>query len=335
MLEPPDLPLNTLAACLLTEYGLRAGDITFLPLGADVNTAVYRVTADDGAAYFLKLRRGPFDPLTVAIPHLLHAQGIRQVIPPFQTHSGHLSTRLEPFTVILYPFVAGRDGYEVAMSPAQWRALGVALRGLHTTTLPPALAANLPHETYNPHWRELVRQFQEMVVGRTFADPVAAQCAAFLHGQRAVVTHLVRRADALAAVLQTRNVSMVLCHGDVHAGNALLTDDGGLYVVDWDTMLPAPKERDLMAVGMGGSWQGADIEAWFYEGYGATEVDRHALAYYRYERVLQDIAEFGKQLLLSDAGGADRAQSLHYLMGSFEPGSVVEAALHTERQISS
>lgn len=335
MLEPPDIAPATLAARLRAEYGLRASDVEFLPLGADVNTAVYRVISEDGTAYFLKLRRGPFDLLTVAIPHLLHGQGICQVVPPILTLSGQLNARFDPFTLVLYPFVAGCDGYARELSPAQWRELGVALRGLHTAVLPSALAESIPHETYTARWRDAVRQLQSMVVDTAFADPVAAQCAAFLHAQRKVIAHIVRRAQELAADLQARNVSMVLCHGDMHAGNAHLTEDGTLYVVDWDTLLFAPKERDLMAVGMGGRWQGAEVEGWFYEGYGPVEVDRHALTYYRYERVIQDIAAFGEQLLLSNAGGADRAQSLHYLTGSFAPGSVVEAALETDRDIAS
>ncbi len=335
MLEPPDIAPATLAARLRAEYGLRASDVDFLPLGADVNTAVYRVTAEDGTACFLKLRRGPFDPLTVAIPHLLHTQGIRQVIPPILTVSGQLNARLDLFTLVLYPFVVGCDGYEVALSSAQWRELGVALRGLHTAVLPSALAESIPHETYTAQWRDAVRRLQSMVADTAFADSVAAQCAAFLHAQREVIARMVRRAEELAADVRARNVSMVLCHGDMHAGNAHLTEDGALYVVDWDTLLFAPKERDLMAVGMGGSWQGAAVESWFYEGYGPAEIDRHALAYYRYERIIQDIAAFGEQLLWSDAGGADRAQSLHYLTGSFAPRSVVEAALRTDRQVAS
>lgn len=330
MLEPPDISIDTLAACLQSDYGLHVRSVTFLPLGADVNTAVYRVTAEDGAACFLKLRRGPFDPLTVAIPYFLHEQGLRQVIAPILTRAGQLSARLDRFTLVLYPYIAGYDGYAQELTPAQWRELGSALRGLHAAALPPALAESLPHETYTARWRDAVRRFQALVEGTSFVDPVAAQCASFLHEQGELITHMVRRADELAANLQVRKVRFVLCHGDMHAGNAHLTEDGALYVVDWDTMLFAPKERDLMAVGMGGSWRGAEVEAWFYEGYGAAEVDRHALAYYRYERIIQDIAAFGEQLLLSDAGGADRAQALHYLMGSFAPGNVVAAALQTD-----
>lgn len=54
MLESPDLQDKDIVDCLENEYELAITSIDFLPLGADLNTAVYRVsTADD--SYFLKL----------------------------------------------------------------------------------------------------------------------------------------------------------------------------------------------------------------------------------------------------------------------------------------
>jgi hypothetical protein len=60
MLEKPEIQDNKIIACMQAEYELRAAQITFLPLGADLNTAVYRATAGDAAQYFVKLRSGVF-----------------------------------------------------------------------------------------------------------------------------------------------------------------------------------------------------------------------------------------------------------------------------------
>jgi spectinomycin phosphotransferase len=68
MLEPPDVQEAQHIACLEAAYGLSITEIAFLPLGADVDTAVYRVVADDTTPYFLKLRRGLFPEATVTIP---------------------------------------------------------------------------------------------------------------------------------------------------------------------------------------------------------------------------------------------------------------------------
>jgi spectinomycin phosphotransferase len=116
MLEPPDIPVDRIAACLRAAYDVRAADIAFLPLGADQNTAVYRAIVRDGTPYFVKLRRGAFDETTVALPRFLHEQGIAPIIPPLVTGEGRLSAELAPFTVIVYPFVEGRSGFDVVLS---------------------------------------------------------------------------------------------------------------------------------------------------------------------------------------------------------------------------
>lgn len=52
--------------------------LTFLPLGADVNTAVYRADDAGGRAFFLKLRRGPREVLVALIlKRAARAQRIR------------------------------------------------------------------------------------------------------------------------------------------------------------------------------------------------------------------------------------------------------------------
>src|SRR5262245_25509715 len=78
ILEKPDLQDEKLIACLQDAYGLHAEYITFLPLGADVNTAVYRAVADDTTAYFVKLRRGTFGEMSVALPKRSRTSRIRR-----------------------------------------------------------------------------------------------------------------------------------------------------------------------------------------------------------------------------------------------------------------
>jgi spectinomycin phosphotransferase len=332
MLEKPDLPDEQLIACLWNDYGLRIVQVDFMPLGNDLNTAVYRVVADDARPYFLKLRGGEFDQITVAIPRLLSDQGMTHVIAPIATSAGQLSTRMDAFAVILFPFVEGRNGFEADVSDRQRVELGAALKRLHTLDLPPALRQRIPREAYAPYWRELVREFQARAEDTDFAEPVAAQLAALLRAKRAVIDELIQRAEQLGNQLQNRSLEYVVCHADIHAWNVLIDADDALYIVDWDTLILAPKERDLMFIGAGvdNVWRSAREEALFYQGYGATEIEPQALAYYRYERIVEDIAAYCQQLLLTDQGGKDREEGLRQLVNQFEPGNVIEVALASE-----
>jgi len=49
-----------------------------------------------------------------------------QIIPPIQTASGQLWTRVDRFALMLYPFVEGDNGYNRTLSEPQWRQLGGA-----------------------------------------------------------------------------------------------------------------------------------------------------------------------------------------------------------------
>ncbi len=334
MLEKPDLKDEKIIACLQAEYGLRVVQLTFLPLGADLNTSVYRAVADYQAVYFVKLRRGIFDETAVTLPKWISDQGIAQIIPPLATKTGQLWANLDAFKLILYRFVAGHNGYVVAMSDRHWRDFGTALKRIHTAVVPPALTSRIQQETYSPQARESIKSFLARIEHDIFDDPIAIKLAAFLQTKRAEIRDLVERAERLALDLQARRPEFIVCHSDLHAGNILIDINGALYMVDWDNPILAPKERDLMFIGGGQGFIGHSAQAeetLFYQGYGQTQIDQSALAYYRYERIIQDIAVECEQIFLSNQGGADREQALHYLMSNFLPNHVLEITYKADK----
>lgn len=328
MLTPPDIADDAIIACLRDSFGLRVAQVAFLPLGADVNSAVYRVIADDGAPYFLKLRSGAIDEVSVAVPAFLHAQGIERVMAPLATTTGELWVRAHGFGWRLYPFFEGQDGFEVGLSQAQWIALGQSMRAVHTTRPPAELAALLPREAYSPALRDSVRAFGRQVERERFDDPTAARFAAVWQTKRDEIGALVERAEQLARALQSRDLELVICHSDLHGGNVLLGPAGELAIVDWDEPILAPKERDLMFIGggIGAIWNNDQEVAWFYQGYGQAEIDLAALAYYRNERIVADLVAYGDQIFGMQGSVVDREEGLRQVIGQFLPGGVVEIA---------
>ena len=306
-------------------YGVRAADLAYLPIGADRNTTAYRLVAADGAAYFLKLRSGPFNPASVEIQPWLREHGLAQVIEPISTVAGQPWTRVGEYAVVLYPFVEGQSGMQRPLSDPQWIELGEALKRLHGMGLPSATGESIPREAYADHFRAMVRGFMRQAEDTVFDDPIAGDLAAMLRARRETVLDLVSRAELHATALKQVALELVLCHADIHAANVMVADDGRLFIVDWDTLLYAPKERDLMFIGagVGRVWRDERERTLFYTGYGATQVDPTALAYYRYERIVEDIAEYADQALSSDADETERARALQRLAIQLEPGNVV------------
>lgn len=334
MLEKPDLNDEKIIACLQGEYGLHITQIAFLPLGADLNTAVYRVVAEDGTVYFLKLRRGEFNQASVTVPKYLGGLGIKQIIPPLTTQMGQLWANLTPFKAILYPYVEGHNGFEINLSDQQWIEFGSALKRFHTADIPSAITSGIQREKFSPKWRDIVKIFLERIKQETFEESVAAEMAVFLKAKGDETLELVERAERLAQILQEQPLEYILCHADIHGWNLLIDIHGALYMVDWDTLIFAPKERDLMFIGAGlGDSRGTphEEETLFYQGYGQTNINPVAIAYYRYERIIEDIAVYCEQIFLSDEGGEDRKQALEYLKSNFRPNGTIERAYQADQ----
>lgn len=334
MLEKPDIQDEAILTSVRDNYDLPVVQVTFLPWGADRDTAVYRGFSDNDQSYFLKLRSGTFDAMTIAVPRLLHEQGIAQIIAPLRTQSGGLWADLDRFKLTVFPFVEGRDGYMLTLSDQHWIDFGRAMKGIHTAKLPSDIRDQIHREDYSDQWRERVKAFQIMAAENDFADPVAIEFASFLNRERKAIGHLVQRAEDLAGAMKSQSEPLVLCHGDMHAGNAFIDNGDRLFVVDWDTLVLAPKERDLMYAG-GGQFCNhrppEEEERLFYQGYGSTEADPVGLAYYRYERIVQDIAEYCAMILPTEGDSADRENGSRQLQSQFAPGAVVELTYRSEQ----
>jgi spectinomycin phosphotransferase len=330
MLEKPDLQDQLIISRLADGFGLQVSKLDFLPLGADVNTAVYQVIDSSHEKYFLKLSKSDFDKISVLLPRFLSDQGLSAIIAPLETTSRQFRASLGDYTLVLYPFIDGKNGYEVELSDRQWLDFGSALKSLHKLHVPSDLANCVPTETYSTHWYDRVKTYQAQAESRTFIDPTAARLAEFMRSRRNVINRMLERADLLGQVLQARSLDFVLCHSDVHAGNLLISADGSLFLVDWDNPIFAPRERDLALIGGCPTWNSARQVALFFQGYGTAEIDTIALAYFRYERTIQDVAAFCEQIFLTDGGGEDRERSYEFLTGLFLPGHEVDFAVNTD-----
>lgn len=151
----------------------------------------------------------------------------------------------------------------------------------------------------------------------------------------APIHRLVDRAEQLAQKAQEELSPFVLCHSDLHGGNVLIGENDTFYIVDWDYSIMAPQERDLMFIGGGVAnvWNKPHEEELFYKGYGKAGVNRALLAYYRHERIVEDIAEYGQKLVLTTEGGPERMKWYEQFITQFDPQGVVDIAFNTDENL--
>ncbi len=340
MRDRPNIPDEQIVAKLENAYGLALGAVEFLPIGNDAASAVFRVDAKvDGKqrAFFLKLRRDQPNPASLRLPHHLRMQGIHSVVAPLATNSGELFAECDQYSLILYPWIDGESKLGKPLCPRMWRAWGAMMRAIHSVGLGKALQAQTPQEQYGKRWqgrlekveRALGRIRQSHEYAHDFALEYAIEYLIEMEERwreyAAQIEQARQRYAALASRLKARQHEHVICHADIHPANIIVDKAGAIHIVDWDEVMLAPKERDLMYFIVDGHAE--DAVAAFMDGYGDCQVDRAGIAYYRYDWLLQEFCDYGERVFLSP-GLSER--ELRFAVDEFErlfaPGDVHELA---------
>ena len=321
----------TVTTALRRHYGIDVASLEAVRGGEDIAAWVYRVkTVHAGPPYLVKVRGadGSRDAAAAVSRHLAD-QGLPHVVAPIRSTAGALAIGEAALSLTVYPFVEGRTGVEAGLGERHWIALGDLARRLHATVLPPELSDQLPTETYRPAELDTIRRVDGAVLAGDFGSRVAEEVAAFWRAHRDEILAIVERTAELGPQVERLSLPLVLCHADLHTWNVLIDGDGELWLIDWDEVVLAPKERDLMFVvgSIGAGLVEPHETALFFEGYGDAVVDPLALSYYRHAWAVQDIGGYGGQVfLVPSLGDEARSHAARILLGLFEPGGIVELA---------
>lgn len=333
MINPQFFSPQQIILALKTHYGIIASLLTPVAGGADLDAQTYKAEGIDQKTYFVKLKQGHDQTVGIALQSALYEAGIAQLIAPIKTIDQRLCQPLDGFMLTVYPFIIGKNGFDLPLDKNQWIALGHALRQIHTFALPLSIKENIRREDFSPRWREAVRSIYATIDVEKDNDPFVQKVLDFMKKHQETILRLVTIADRQATAIRKKDLDFVLCHTDIHAGNVLIQDDGTIFIVDWDAPLLAPKERDLMFIGggVGNVWNDPEGVEFFYQGYGATIIDMSILTYYRCERILEDIAIYYHDLLKPDT--ENKAEIFMFLNSIFDPNGVVDIALATEKAV--
>ncbi len=329
MREPPKIPEEYLRACLQDHYGLSSTTLEFLPLGLDNHAGVYRVVSEQGTAYLLKVTSRPLYESGCLVPGYLNDQGITSVVAPVPTSNGALWARGEEWTVIVYPFIDGDTSW-TGMTNEQWKEVGTIFQQIHQVRLSPKGFESLRKETFDPteyvQWIHAFETQHARALGGTSASKHALRSSWVAH--QSTIHTTATSLEVLGSVLQRRTLPYVVCHADLHPANLLRDHSGHVFVIDWDEVMLAPKERDFLFIKeLSAASSALPGTPAFWEGYGVAEIDWIALTYYRYERVIQDVIECAQEVFFrDDLGEETKADSVQLFQAILAEGGEIDAA---------
>ena len=243
----------------------------------------------------------------------------------------------------MVPWVAGGRALDGGMGDAHWQSYGALLAAVHAAPVPDDLAGVLPREDHLPdRVAAATRAVDALVDVGTAApargassDPVVSALRREWRDASERVASLLDHADRLGRRLRPRETAPVICHGDPHLGNLLVADASDVWLVDWDDVVLAPPERDLMFV-LGGVLAFAPVTdqqaGWFWRGYGAVDLDPERLAYHQCTRALDDVAGWAALALDVDAHSESaRRDALSIVRGVLSPTGLVTIAERSVR----
>ena len=285
----------------------------------------WEVETSDGSRWFataddLRLRRRtPDEPLAGPLHRLwaalttataLHDRGLDWVVAPRRTASGSVVEPLgESYALSLHPWVEGRTfGWGPFEDAAHRDAVVDRLVALHGTSgcrdaagtddLGAALAAGL-------------RQLVDDPGDRWETGPFGPRAWQLVVERRDVLAALLGHYVELVAEADPARV--VLTHGEPHRGNTIVTATG-VVLVDWDTCLLAPPERDL--------WMLVEEDPGIRDRYAArtgSPLDPRLLEAYRLRWGLADVEACVRDLRAPHVDDEDTRTAWAALCGMLDP----------------
>ncbi|HWZ18852.1 MAG TPA: aminoglycoside phosphotransferase family protein [Ktedonobacteraceae bacterium] len=329
MREPPNISEDRLQACLQDEYNLSIVRLEFLPRGLDFKAGVYRVVSEEGVPYLLKVTSRPLYEPGFFVPRYLKDQGITSVVAPIPTNNKTLWTKIEDWTLIVYPFIDGDTSW-TGMTNEQWKEVGKIFKWIHNVRLKPEGFSSLRKETFDPtEYVQWIRDFesQHLHVREGESENERALRDSWVENQATIHT-AVTFLEKLSALLQPQTFQYVICHADLHPAN-LIRDDTNVFVIDWDEVMLAPKERDFIFI------REPQADA-FWEGYGKREINWLLLSYYLWERVVQDVIVNAQDVCFREDLGEETKAEIAQLFRDYmeDGGNEVAAAYEASARLA-
>jgi spectinomycin phosphotransferase/16S rRNA (guanine(1405)-N(7))-methyltransferase len=178
----------------------------------------------------------------------LRAFGCSFVVAPITTKADDPFVQFDSYAVALFPFIEGQSfSFEESFGEADRERVLEVVTALHRV---PIAAIRAPAaDGFVVPWLDQLDPSKPREAGPN--GPHAAVASQLLIDNEAEIRRLIARYRTLVAQYLRDPGPVVVTHGEIHPGNVMVTPKGWV-IVDWDTVLVAPPERDLWRLAQGG-----------------------------------------------------------------------------------
>jgi len=292
------------------DFGLDVVELSPVAHGADIAAQVWKATTATNT-YAVKWSAAGTNTGHQAAAFLADSglPGIPEMIRT--TDSGLWSVHAKKRLTVT-PWIDGVRAAETGLTNDQWTEYGVLLRRVHDAEPTFRLRDALPQRSHiDAKLPAIADKLRTRLATQAPEDEIEEELGAVWKDHEDTIEYL------LTARPPEPRGPRVICHGDPHLGNVLVDDR--LHLIDWDDVILAPREQDLMFMlgGMGdvGPTRPEHLEA-FLTGYGPHVIDDDAVRYYRHVRAYEDVITWSDQAIT----GPDRPDALQITKGILTNG---------------
>lgn len=317
---PRDLDRDALAGALRLRWGIDAERLEYAPVGN--GSHYWNVGGADGWRWFVsadELRDGDetfakLDRAFRTAAMLRDRGGLEFVLAPVTSRDGAVLHRLGArYAIRIEPFVEGVSGIDGEFENAdERRRMGTLLGRLHAAS--DTVAAELPgREDFALPGRSALDLALAELDGEWGPGPFAEPARGLLRAHASDVAERLQAYDRFARRALHAPGHWVVTHGEPHGSN-LVQGPGDPRLVDWDTTLVGPPERDLWTI------LDKDLSGWdeYRRVTGADDLNNELLGLYRERWALAEICEYIAELREPHEETADTRAS-RQILGEYLP----------------
>lgn len=253
-IRPGDLSDDAVATALLDGWMMQVDAITYAPLGFGSHhwqvvsgSKRWFVTVDD--LEFCRwdandTRRAVRDRLVAALStaQSLWTGGCDFVVAPVPSESGQVVEAIDNrYVLAVYPHIEGTIG-SFGRFNSRTERLDVVDRLVKIHCADTRVPAG--RDDLSIPWRDGLVAAMNEISDHWSTGPFGEPTRELLQRHAGPLQAVLVAYDHLVAIVRSRDEPVVITHGEPHSGNVIITPEGP-KLIDWDTTLLAPPERDL------------------------------------------------------------------------------------------
>lgn len=293
---PADLRPQSVAKTLADGWQLRPASMEYVPEGGGSHH--WKLISTDGQPAFITVddldnkewlgdtRQQVLDGLRRALTTaaaLRYQAGLDFVAAPVLAGDGDLLRRIDDrYAVSVFPYLAGHaHPFGPYADPALRDQAIDLIAALHRAT--PVVLDHAPRHLPGFSGRADLRAFLRHPDRRWDGGPFSEAAHHLLAARSADLARLADGFDHLVEVTAPTRANPVITHGEPHPAN-VMSANGRLHLIDWDTTALAPPERDVCLIAAASN-EGVDR----YQQAASRELDPAVITLYRLRWYLDDL----------------------------------------------